>query len=76
MIIHLNFKHHFQRGLLESINPAACALFGYSAEEVIGRNISMLMPQPDKALIKDSNHLNRVISVGVKKIVSVKSYIY
>jgi two-component system sensor kinase FixL len=38
-----------QRGLLESINPAACALFGYSAEEVIGRNISMLMPQPDKS---------------------------
>jgi PAS domain S-box-containing protein len=38
-----------QRGLLETINPAACALFGYSAEEVIGRNISMLMPQPDKS---------------------------
>jgi len=38
-----------QRGLLESINPAACALFGYSAEEVIGKNISMLMPQPDKS---------------------------
>jgi two-component system, LuxR family, sensor kinase FixL len=38
-----------QRGLVESINPAACALFGYSAVEVIGRNVSMLMPQPDKS---------------------------
>jgi PAS domain S-box-containing protein len=37
-----------QRGLIESINPSACALFGYSAEEVTGQNISMLMPQPDK----------------------------
>jgi PAS domain S-box-containing protein len=38
-----------QRGLVESINPSACTLFGYSAVEVIGRNISMLMPQPDKS---------------------------
>ena len=36
------------RGIVESINPAACALFGYSAEDVIGNNVSMLMPPPDK----------------------------
>ncbi|MCW4469668.1 PAS domain-containing sensor histidine kinase [Flavobacterium sp. MFBS3-15] len=36
------------RGIVESINPAACQLFLYSPEEVVGRNISMLMPPPDK----------------------------
>lgn len=38
------------RGRVESINPAACKLFLYTPEEVIGNNISMLMPPPDKGL--------------------------
>lgn len=38
-----------ERGHIESINPSACALFGYSVEDVIGRNVSMLMPQPDRS---------------------------
>jgi two-component system sensor kinase FixL len=34
------------RGRIESINPSGTSLFGYTAEEVIGKNISMLMPEP------------------------------
>ncbi|WP_426327742.1 PAS domain-containing sensor histidine kinase [Pedobacter sp. R-06] len=37
------------RGIVESINPSACRLFNYDPEEVIGRNISMLMPEPDRS---------------------------
>lgn len=37
-----------ERGIVESINPSACHLFGYSPDEVIGNNISMLMPSPDR----------------------------
>jgi two-component system, LuxR family, sensor kinase FixL len=37
-----------ERGIMESINPAACQLFGYSSQDVIGRNICILMPSPDR----------------------------
>jgi two-component system sensor kinase FixL len=36
-----------QRGIMEGLNPAALDLFGYTEEEVKGKNISMLMPEPD-----------------------------
>jgi PAS domain S-box-containing protein len=34
------------RGNMESFNPACGRIFGYESEEVIGRNIKMLMPEP------------------------------
>ncbi|MBT8326846.1 MAG: PAS domain S-box protein [Bacteroidia bacterium] len=37
------------RGLIEEINSSALALFGYTKKEVIGNNVSMLMPEPDKS---------------------------
>lgn len=35
-------------GIIESINPSACKLFAYAESEVVGNNISMLMPSPDR----------------------------
>lgn len=35
-----------EKGHIETINPSGCNLFQYSQEDVIGKNISMLMPQP------------------------------
>src|SRR5258706_2604 len=36
------------RGVVLIFNPACEKLFGYSADEVIGENVKMLMPQPDR----------------------------
>jgi PAS domain-containing protein len=38
-----------ERGIIESANPAAEKIFGYTASELTGQNISVLMPMPHRA---------------------------
>ena len=57
------------RGIVETLNPAALKLFGYNEEEVKGKNISMLMPEPDKSA--HNGYLHRHETTGEKRIIGI-----
>jgi len=56
-------------GIVETINPAALKLFGYEADEVIGQNIKILMPEPDRS--RHDMYIQNYQKTGVKKIIGI-----
>jgi two-component system sensor kinase FixL len=57
------------RGIVEAFNPAAVRLFGYPSEEILGRNVAMLMTDGD-AKAHDA-HLSRYARTGQAHIIGV-----
>ncbi len=56
-------------GLIEAVNPAAADLFGYEVEELIGRNIKVLMPEPDRG--RHDGYMHRYHTTGEKRIIGI-----
>ncbi len=57
------------RGTVQSMNPAAQSMFGYAASEVLGRNISLLMPSPHRD--KHDAYLEAYLRTGEKHIIGI-----
>lgn len=58
-----------QRGRILSANAAALRLFDYRSTEIVGHNISMLMPEPDRS--SHDEYLSRYLSTGERRIIGI-----
>lgn len=56
-----------ERGIVTSFSRAAEAVFGYAASEMIGRNLSVLMPEPDHS--RHDAYLRRYRETGEARII-------
>ncbi|MEI6556760.1 MAG: PAS domain S-box protein [Rhodospirillaceae bacterium] len=54
-------------GFIEGVNPAACRLFGYEADEMIGRSVTILMPESRR--IHHEGYVRRYLAGGVGRVI-------
>jgi two-component system, LuxR family, sensor kinase FixL len=57
------------RGTIEAFNAAAQRMFGYTEADVTGRNVRMLMPEPDRS--RHDGYLEHHLTTGERRIIGI-----
>ncbi len=55
------------RGIVQTFNPAAERIFGYTASEVIGKNINTIIPEPHRGL--HDGYVQKYLETGENEII-------
>jgi two-component system, LuxR family, sensor kinase FixL len=57
------------RGIIQTFNLAAVRQFGYEEREVVGHNVSVIMPQPYRG--EHDSYIDRYMRTGEKRIIGI-----
>ncbi len=57
------------KGIIQSVNPAIEKLFGYSEDDLLGQNVSILMTEPHSS--KHDGYMKHYLETGEKKMLGV-----
>jgi two-component system sensor kinase FixL len=57
------------RGRMTAVNDATLRMFGYRVDELLGENVSGLMPEPDRSA--HDGYMARYLETGVQKIIGI-----
>lgn len=57
------------KGIIHSLNPATERIFGYNKDELIGKNVKVLMPEPYQS--EHDQYLENFHNTGHKKIIGI-----
>jgi PAS domain S-box-containing protein len=58
-----------EHGFIESVNPAACKLFRYSQDEMVGQSVNILMPAPFSS--EHDHHIANYLRTGKGRIIGI-----
>jgi two-component system sensor kinase FixL len=58
-----------ENGMMRSFSAAAVRLFGWTADEILGQNVKMLMPSPYRD--EHDQYLNRYRTTGERRIIGI-----
>ena len=61
------------RGIIRSFSAAATRLFGFAASETIDRNVSMLMPEPDRS--RHDSYIARYRDTGEARVIGIGQFV-
>lgn len=58
-----------EHGIVQSVNPAAERIFGHRENEIVGKSVNVLIPEPDRSA--HEGHIAAYLKTGVSNIIGI-----